>query len=106
MSDVPPQTPQTPQPHQPPAPYGYPPPAPPVNLSAILSLVLGVFVFPPLGIYFGGRAKREIARTGERGIELAVAGTVVGWVFTLLWVAMVLFVCAGFGVFGLMAPMR
>ncbi|MFC3502837.1 DUF4190 domain-containing protein [Micromonospora krabiensis] len=63
-------------------PYAY---APPMNVYAILSLVFGVMVFPPLGIYFGGKAKQQIAQTGERGIELATAGVVVGWIFTVMY---------------------
>jgi hypothetical protein len=70
---------------------------PPFNAYAIVSLVLSVAVFPPLGIYFGYKAKEQIARTGERGIELATVGVIVGWVFTglagvliLLWCGMAL----------------
>ena len=67
----------------PPGQYGYmvyqPPP---YNTLAILSLVLGVMVLPPLGIYFGHKAQAQIAQTGERGVELAKAGVVVGWILT------------------------
>ena len=76
-------------PPQPPGnvPYGYvvyqPPP---LNTNAILALVLGAMVLPPLGIWLGYKAQEEIARTGERGIELAKAGVVVGWVLTGLFV--------------------
>ena len=70
--------PQIPQPQQ----Y---PPLPPYNLYAILSLVISIAVFPPVGIYLGYKAKQEIARTGERGIELAQVGIVVGWIFTSLY---------------------
>lgn len=75
------------QPHYPPPPYY---PQPPINMYAILSLVLAIFVLPPLGIYFGHKAKQQIAVTGERGTELATAGIVVGWIFTgffILWCA-------------------
>jgi hypothetical protein len=85
------QPPATP-PGPPPPPY-YPPYAP-MNTYAILSLVFGVMVFPPLGIYFGNRAKREIAQTGERGAELATAGIVVGWVFTIMYVVFLVIWCA------------
>lgn len=40
---------------------------------------------PPVGIYFGSKAKGQIAQTGERGVELATAGVVVGWIFTALY---------------------
>ncbi|MBT8225381.1 MAG: DUF4190 domain-containing protein [Dactylosporangium sp.] len=74
--------PQEPQPRfQPYPPYA---PPPPYNVYAILSLALGLAVFPPLGIYFGSKAKQQIAQTGERGIELAQAGLVCGWVLTAL----------------------
>ncbi len=62
-----------PPPPQPPPPYPYVPYPPPFNTYAILSLVFALFVFAPLGIYFGKVAKRQIAQTGERGIELAGA---------------------------------
>ncbi|GAA1387477.1 MULTISPECIES: DUF4190 domain-containing protein [Catellatospora] len=98
--------PKTPPPQQPPPyPYGHYPPQPPYNVYAILSLALGILVFPPLGIYFGNKAKQQIAATGERGIELANAGVVVGWVLTGLLAAFVLLWCfmavTMFGMFGL-----
>ena len=42
-------------------------------------LVLAVVVLPPLGIYFGNLAKKQIGESGERGIELANAAVIVGW---------------------------
>ena len=59
-----------PAPPPPPYPYGHYPPQPPYNVYAILSLALGILVFPPLGIYFGAKAKQQIAASGERGIVL------------------------------------
>ncbi len=78
-------TPGQPQypPYPPHPPYAY---SPPINMYAILALVFAVMVFPPVGIYFGYKAKQQIAQTGERGIELAAAGLVVGWIFTALYV--------------------
>jgi hypothetical protein len=86
-------------PGQPPYPPPYPPYAyaPPINMYAILALVFGVMVFPPLGIYFASKAKQQIAQTGERGIELATAGQVVGWIFTVIWVLFVLVWCGFVG---------
>src|SRR6185369_12565036 len=83
-----------------PPPAGYPgyPVQPPINTYAILGLVLAIFVLPPLGIYFGRKAQQQIAVTGERGIELAKAGVVVGWVLTILWGVLVLIWC-GFALF-------
>jgi Domain of unknown function (DUF4190) len=66
---------------------------PPHNLYAILSLVFSVAVFPPVGIYLGYKAKQQIAETGERGIELAQVGIVVGWIFTALFALFFLVWC-------------
>jgi len=72
-------------------PYGMVPPGqygymvyqpPPYNTLAVLALVLGIMVLPPLGIYFGHKAQQQIAQTGERGIELAKVGVVSGWIGT------------------------
>jgi Domain of unknown function (DUF4190) len=63
-------------------PYVYPPP---FNTYAILALVSAVAIFPPLGVYFGYKAKKQIARTGERGIEFATAGLVIGWILTVFY---------------------
>ncbi|MEU7824519.1 DUF4190 domain-containing protein [Catellatospora sp. NPDC049133] len=94
---------KVPPPQQPP--YPYYPPQPPYNTYAILSLVLGIFVLPPLGIYFGNQAKKQIAASGERGIELANAGVIVGWVLTGLFLAFFVVWCVMgalmFGMFGL-----
>lgn len=97
MTDQPPtqQPPQVPGPpgHPPYPPYAYPP----INMYAILALVFGAMVFPPLGIYFGGKAKKQIAQTGERGVELATAGLVVGWIFTAIYGLFVLVWCGVVG---------
>ena len=66
---------------------------PPYNTLAILALVLGVMVLPPLGIYFGHKAQEQIAQTGERGVELAKAGVVVGWILTSLYGVLFCGVC-------------
>lgn len=99
MTDQPPtqQPPQVPGPtpgHPPYPPYAY---SPPVNMYAILALVFGAMVFPPLGIYFGNKAKKQIAQTGERGVELATAGLVVGWIFTAIYGLFVLVWCGVVG---------
>ncbi|WP_279582649.1 DUF4190 domain-containing protein [Fodinicola feengrottensis] len=51
---------------------------------AVLALVFS-FVFAPVGIFLGYRAKKEIARTGEDGDGLATAGIIVGWVHCGIW---------------------
>jgi len=107
MTDQPSSHPEPPSgPPQGPPP-GYPPPYPPypypysrpTNTYAILALVLGLLVFPPLGIYFGHKAKEQIAQTGESGVELATAGIVVGWIFSAIYVAFILIWCAFVGMF-------
>lgn len=97
---------ETPPPYLPvpqPPPYQVPQ-QPPYNTYAIVAIVVAVLVLPPLGIYFGHVAKREIAVSGERGIELAQAAIVVGWVLTVLMATFLLVFCALFivwlGVFG------
>lgn len=72
-------------PYQPYQQYPPPPPPRPYNTMAILSLVLGITVFPPLGIILGNMAKRQIEENGEQGIELARVGVIVGWVLTALY---------------------
>ncbi|GAA1658857.1 DUF4190 domain-containing protein [Catellatospora bangladeshensis] len=85
----------------PPVPPQYPPyqQPPQYNTYAILALVLAIFVLPPLGIYFGGKAKQQIAVTGERGVEFATAAVVIGWVLTGLFIAMIALWCAMAGIF-------
>lgn len=79
------------QQYPPPPGYGaYPPQAAPTNTMAILALVLS-FVFAPLGIVFGIIARKQIRETGEQGDGLALAGIIIGGVFTALFVAVILF---------------
>jgi peptidyl-prolyl cis-trans isomerase B (cyclophilin B) len=84
--------------NQPPSPPGfYPPMYPPprqTNAMAIAALV-SAFVIAPLGIVFGHIALSQIRRSDEDGRGLAIAGLVIGYVFTglyllliVLWVAM------------------
>src|SRR5881628_3750172 len=72
------------------APPGYAPPGyggyppyyrRPTNTLAILALVFA-FVFAPAGLVLGIMARKQIERTGEEGAGLALAGTIVGGVFT------------------------
>jgi hypothetical protein len=81
-------------------PYGQPPygpggypgqhPRDTTNIMAILALVFA-FVFAPAGIVLGHFARRQIRLTGERGSRLAMAGLVLGYVFT----AIGLLLCCG-----------
>ncbi len=80
----------------PPQPYGYqpgygPPPSRGTNTMAILALVFG-FVFAPLGIIFGIIARGQIKRTGEDGDSLALAGLIIGIVFSALILLYIIFV--------------
>lgn len=52
---------------------------------AIVALV-AAFVVPLAGIVIGHIALGRIARTGEGGHGLALAGTILGYVFTALWI--------------------
>lgn len=84
MSQDSPYSQATPNPN--PAPGYYPVPStPPTNTMAILSLVFA-FVFWPLAILFGHMARKQIARTGESGDGLAVAGLVLGYLFLAITV--------------------
>lgn len=74
-----------------PAGYGqpdaYPPPRRPTNTLAVLAIVLA-FVCAPAGLVLGIVARRQIRRTGEEGAGLALAGIVVGSLWTALLVAL------------------
>jgi hypothetical protein len=72
--------------------YGYPPQAyaaPQTNTMAILALVFAFIVWP-LGIVFGIMARNQIKRTGEGGDGLALAGIIVGSIFTVLFLLFIL----------------
>ncbi|MFE5536788.1 DUF4190 domain-containing protein [Streptomyces sp. NPDC056492] len=72
----------------PPPPYWPPPPAqqadaePALNGLALASLPVGLLCLPPLGIVFGIVALVQIARKGERGKALAIAGLAVSLAMT------------------------
>jgi hypothetical protein len=73
-----------PHPYQQPY-YPYPPPYPygprGTNTMAILALVFA-FVFAPLAILFGHIGRKQIRETGEDGDGLALAGLIMGYIFT------------------------
>jgi hypothetical protein len=74
--------------------YGYPQQAyaaPQTNTMAILGLVFA-FVFPPLGVVFGFMGRNQIKRTGEGGEGLALAGIIVGGIFTAIIVLYIVFI--------------
>lgn len=66
---------------------GFRPHNPRTNTYAIVALVMA-FVLAPLGIIFGHMARGQIKQTGEQGDGLALAGLILGYLFTvggLLW---------------------
>src|ERR1700757_4956523 len=78
--------------NRPPSPPGfYPPMYPPprrTNAMAIAALV-SAFVVAPLGIVFGHIALSQIRRSGEDGRGLAIAGLVLGYVFTGMYLMLI-----------------
>ena len=56
---------------------------PRTNTLAAIALVLG-FVFPLLAIPVGHVARRQIARTGERGDALALTGLIFGYFWLIV----------------------
>ena len=73
--------------------YGAPPPQPggTTNTMAIVSLVLSLaglatFITAPVGAVLGHVAKRQIRERGEQGDGMAMAGIIIGWVVTGLYV--------------------
>lgn len=67
----------------------------PLSSLALVSLILSVVGFGPIGAVLGTVALREIRRTGESGRELAIAGVAVGIGMTALTALILLM---GFGV--------
>ena len=65
------------------------------NTLAILALVMA-FVFAPIGLILGLLARKQIARTGEEGSGLALAGIIVGGLFTAFFVLMIVFMIIAF----------
>jgi hypothetical protein len=55
------------------------------NTMAILALVMA-FVAAPAGLVLGIIARKQIRRTGEEGDGLALAGIIVGGIFTAIFV--------------------
>jgi hypothetical protein len=53
----------------------------PTNLLAILSLIFA-FVFPPVGLVLGFVARQQIRQRQEGGDGLALAGLIIGIIFT------------------------
>ena len=81
-------------------PPGYPPQAygRPTNTMAILALVLA-FVFAPAGLVLGIVARRQIRQTREDGDGLALAGIILGGIFTAIFVLIIVFWAIAFAAF-------
>ncbi len=59
---------------------------PRTNQFAIASIPAGLLV-PPVGIFLGHRARKQIRQTGEQGLPLTVIGLTLGYVGLLGWMA-------------------
>jgi len=57
---------------------------------AVVALV-GALVFAPLGIVFGHIALSQIRRSDEDGKGLAIAGLVIGYIFTVVFLLVIVF---------------
>ena len=107
---APPPPPPTSGPAQPGYPYSYPypgyppayPPGPPTNTNAIIALVLGIIAVSGCGLagipalVLGYKSRREVRESGgqQQGDGLALAGIVLGWIGSILMLAMVGFFVA------------
>ncbi|MDI9915903.1 DUF4190 domain-containing protein [Rhodococcus sp. IEGM 1379] len=70
----------------------------PTNTLAVLALVFA-FLVAPLGIVFGHIARSQIKRTGEQGDGLALAGLIIGYIFTALGILFFIAWVAFWGLF-------
>ncbi len=78
------------------APVGYAPQWPrPTNTMAILALVMA-FVFAPAGLILGIVARKQMRQTGEQGDGLALAGIIIGGIFTAIFVLFLVFFVIAF----------
>jgi hypothetical protein len=80
--------------------YGYGAPMPvaaaPTNSMAIVSLVLALVgiacgLTAPVGAILGHVARRQIRQRGEGGAGMALAGIIVGWIVTGLYLIYIAF---------------
>jgi hypothetical protein len=77
--------------------YAYAPPRP-TNVLAIVSLIASVaglslipFIGSIAGVITGHMALKNLKTSGENGRGIALAGTIVGWVGTGIWVLFIVF---------------
>ncbi len=73
-----------------PTPYTAPAAAParPTNVLSIIALI-AAFVIPLAGIIVGFIALGQIKKTGEGGHGLALAGVILGFVFSVLYILLI-----------------
>jgi hypothetical protein len=74
---------------------GYVVAAAPTNGLAIASMIISILGFGPIGAIMGHIARRQIRERGEQGDGFALAGIIVGWVTTGIWVLC----CGGYAIF-------
>lgn len=67
----------------------------PTNVLAIIALI-GAFVIAPAGIICGHIALGQIKKSGEGGHALALWGTILGYVFTAIWLLVIIMWVAAF----------
>ncbi|HLT10680.1 MAG TPA: DUF4190 domain-containing protein [Micromonosporaceae bacterium] len=67
---------------------------PPTNGLAIASMIVSIMGLGPVGAIMGHMARRQIQERGEQGDGFALAGIIVGWVTTGLW----LLCCVGYAI--------
>lgn len=75
----------TPTPYTAPATAGRP-----TNVLSIIALI-GAFVFPIAGIVVGFISLNQIKKTGEAGHGLALAGVILGFVFSAFYLLLIIF---------------
>lgn len=61
------------------------------NGFAVAALILGLLTGTVLAVVFGHIALSQIKRTGERGRGMAIVGLVLGYVWTSVWLAYLIF---------------
>ncbi|PPF43964.1 hypothetical protein C5B85_12195 [Pseudoclavibacter sp. AY1F1] len=66
-----------------------------MNVLAVVSLVGGIIGFNVIAVICGHVAMRQIRRTGERGMALAIIGTILGYLALLALVFFVLLAVVG-----------
>ena len=81
--------------------YAHPTPTNPMAIAALVCSLAGILtiISAPVGAILGHVARRQIKEKGEQGDGMALAGIIVGWVLTGVWV------CGCVAYFGFFAAM-